>query len=217
MKSQPPNTKYLQKQVLLNKVLRLKGGTISHWRKGHFPNEETWRLKWRWVLTNHKWNLDRTHPSWIVACATAAHYHCLADWILVCLGWGWMCERLVEILSLSERRVQRWFDVEQKLHCANSVEDSSNTTKGFCRIFALARTAPGKYGWTTQTLCFECIYTWRLMHTVFCPPKSYRLSFTTGFWMIWDLRVVGEVLKKKHKKNTQKKHNCMRYRCFSYS
>ena len=32
-----------------------------------------------------------------------------------------MCERLVEIMSLSERRVQRWFDVEQKLHCANPV------------------------------------------------------------------------------------------------
>ena len=56
-----------------------------------------------------------------------------------------MCERLVEIMSLSEREVKRWFDVEQKLQCANSVEDSSNTTKGFCRIFALARTAPGKY------------------------------------------------------------------------
>ena len=33
-----------------------------------------------------------------------------------------MFDRLVEIMSLSERRVQRWFDVEQKLHCANSVE-----------------------------------------------------------------------------------------------
>lgn len=35
------------------------------------------------------------------------------------------------------------------------------------------------------------------MHTVFCPPKSYRLSFTTGFLMLLYLRVVGEVLKKK--------------------
>ena len=42
-----------------------------------------------------------------------------------------MCERLVEIMSLSERKVQRWFDVEQKLHCANSVEDSSNKQKAF--------------------------------------------------------------------------------------
>ena len=57
-----------------------------------------------------------------------------------------MFDRLVEIMSSSERGVRRWFDVEQNLHCTNSVEDSSNTTKGFCRIFALARTAPGKYG-----------------------------------------------------------------------
>lgn len=40
-----------------------------------------------------------------------------------------MWERLVEIMSLSEKEVQRWLDVVQTWHGANSAEDCSNTAK----------------------------------------------------------------------------------------
>ena len=42
-----------------------------------------------------------------------------------------MCGRLVEIMSLREREVQRWFDVERNLHCTNSAENSSTQQKAF--------------------------------------------------------------------------------------
>lgn len=75
-------------------------------------------------------------PSLIFFWATAAHNYRLSNWILCQVSIGSRCNvaRLVEIMSLSEKEVRRWFDVVQTWHGANSAEDCSNTAKGLNKL-----------------------------------------------------------------------------------
>ena len=75
-------------------------------------------------------------PSLIFFWATAAHNYRLSNWILCQVSVGSRCNvaRLVEIMSLSEKEVRRWFDVVQTWHGANSAEDCSNTAKGLNKL-----------------------------------------------------------------------------------